>query len=405
MNWSTFAWRNLWRNRRRTVLTMAMIGVAAFASSLALGYVIATFDAVREGSIDSGVGHVQVLHHGYLDLIGERPLQYGLSADEQAAATQAIAKLPGVATTARGIDFDGLVSNGDLSYGFVGEGIEPNREPPGFFDYHTVLSGRYLSPTNAGTEVVVGAELARKLGVHVGSVVQLMASTAHGGINATDAQIVGVMSTGNKDVDERIVNVTFAAAQALLRTDRASRIAAFLKDTAGTPAAAATLRAALPTLDVRTWDQLVSLYHQVVALYKNQFSVFGAILCVTILLSMSNWILMSIVERRREIATLRALGVPAATVRSVLIQETALLGLLGAAAGIALALLTMVALNHAQIHLPAPPGRVKPILLEFTVSPVAVAAVEAAFVVLGVAAALLATLGLAKRNILEGLAP
>ena len=77
MNWSTFAWRNLWRNKRRTVLTMAMIGVAAFASSLALGYVIATFDAVREGSIDSGVGHVQVLHHGYLDLIGERPLQYG----------------------------------------------------------------------------------------------------------------------------------------------------------------------------------------------------------------------------------------------------------------------------------------------------------------------------------------
>ncbi|EMN1931709.1 ABC transporter permease [Burkholderia ambifaria] len=405
MNWSTFAWRNLWRNRRRTLLTMAMIGVAAFASSVALGYVIATFDAVREGSIDSGVGHVQVLHHGYLDLIGERPLQYGLTADEQAAAAQAVAKLPGVATTARGIDFDGLVSNGDLSYGFVGEGVEPNREPPGFFDYHTVLSGRYLSATHAGTEVVVGAELARKLGVHVGSVVQLMASTAHGGINATDAQIVGVMSTGNKDVDERIVDVTFGAAQALLRTDRASRIAVFLSDTANTPAAAATLRAALPQLDVRTWDQLVSLYHQVVALYRNQFSVFGAILCVTILLSMSNWILMSIVERRREISTLRALGVPASTVRGVLIRETALLGLLGAAAGIAVALLAMVALNHAQIHLPAPPGRVKPILLEFAVSPAAIAAVECAFVVLGVAAAVLATLGLAKRNILEGLAP
>ena len=74
---------------------------------------------------------------------------------------------------------------------------------------------------------------------------------------------------------------------------------------------------------------------------------FGAILCLTILLSMSNWILMSIVERRREISTLRALGVPAATVRGVLIQETAFLGLLGAAAGIAVALLTMVALNHA----------------------------------------------------------
>ncbi|WP_089340244.1 ABC transporter permease [Burkholderia singularis] len=404
MNWSMFAWRNLWRNSRRTVLTMAMIGVAAFAASIALGYVIATFDAVREGSIDSGVGHVQVMHRGYLDLIGERPLQYGLTADEQAAARRALASLPGVATTAREIDFDGLISNGDLSYGFVGVGVEPQREPPGYFDYHAVQAGRYLAPAGAGTELVVGAELARKLGVHVGSVVQLMASTAHGGINATDAQIVGVMSTGNKDVDERIVNVTLPAAQALLRTDRISRVAVFLDRTRATPAAAATLRGALPALDVRTWDQLVSLYHQVVSLYRNQFSVFGAILSVTILLSMSNWILMSIVERRREISTLRALGVPAGTVRGVLIRETALLGLLGAATGIAAALLAMLALNHAQIHLPPPPGRVKPILLEFAVSPAALAIVEGAFIALGVAAAGLATAGLAKRNILEGLA-
>ncbi|MGX5877997.1 ABC transporter permease, partial [Burkholderia gladioli] len=404
VNWLTYAWRNLWRNRRRTLLTMAMIGVAAFAASIALGYVAATFDAVREGSIDSGVGHLQVMHRGYLDLIGEKPLQYGLSAAEQADAQRAVAALPGVATTAREIDFDGLISNGDLSYGFVGVGVEPAREPPGYFDYHAVLSGRYLSPSAPGTEVVVGAELARKLGVHTGSVVQLMVSTAHGGINATDAQIVGVMSTGTKDVDERIVNITLPAAQALLRTDRVSRLAIFLTHTGATPAAVAALRAALPALDVRSWDQLVSLYHQIVSLYRNQFSVFGAILSLTILLSMSNWILMSIVERRREISTLRAIGVPTATVRWVLVQETALLGLIGAALGIACAVLAMLALNHAQIHLPPPPGRVKPILLEFAVTPAAVAAVEAAFVVLGIAAAGFATLGLAKRNIIEGLA-
>ena len=123
-----------------------------------------------------------------------------------------------------------------------------------------MLSGRYLSPTNAGTEVVVGAELARKLGVHVGSIVQLMASTAHGGINATDAQIVGVMSTGNKDVDERIVNVTFTAAQALLHRPRVAHRGVPDGHRARRPPP--RLRAALPTLDVKTWDQLVSLYRR-----------------------------------------------------------------------------------------------------------------------------------------------
>ncbi|MFM0738661.1 FtsX-like permease family protein [Paraburkholderia xenovorans] len=404
MNWSIFAWRNLWRNRRRTLLTMSMVGVTAFAASTALGYVLATFDAVREGSIDSGVGHLQVLHRGYLDKIGERPLQYGLTAPEQQAASEAVAKLPGVASTAREIDFEGLISNGDLSYGFVGEAVEPNRQPPGFADYHTVMSGRYLQAQSAGTEVVIGSELARKLNIHAGSVVQLMVSTAHGGINATDAQVVGVMSTGNKDLDERIVNVTFGAAQALLRTDRASRFTVFLRHTSDAAQSAATLRGTLPTMDVRTWDQLVSLYHQIVSLYRNQFSVFGAILSVTILLSMSNWILMSVMERRREISTLRALGVPSVTVRSVLVKETALLGLLGAFAGIAVSVLLMSALNHAGIHLPPPPGRVNPILLTFAISPSAVAAVEAAFVVLGIAAALLATTGFARRDILKGFA-
>ncbi|MGF7188837.1 ABC transporter permease [Robbsia andropogonis] len=404
MNWSIFAWRNLWRNMRRTLLTMLMIGVTAFAASISLGYVIATFDAVREGSIDSGVGHLQVLHRGYLDLIGDHPLQYGLTADEQARALHAIAALPGVVSTVREIDFDGLISNGDLSYGAVGEGIEPDHEPPGFADYHAIVSGRYLAPSSAGTEIVIGAELARKLNIRVGSVVQLMVSTTHGGINATDAQVVGVMSTGNKDLDERIVNITFAAAQALLRTDKASRIAVFLRHTPMAPQAAAEIRRALPDVDVRTWDQLVSLYHQIVSLYRNQFSVFGVILSVTILLSMGNWILMSIVERRREISTLRALGVPALTVRSVLVEETALLGLLGAAVGIAVAVLVMAGVNHAQVHLPPPPGRVKPILLEFTVSPLAVGAVECVFIVLGVLAAVLATARLAKQDILKGLA-
>jgi len=111
-----------------------------------------------------------------------------------------------------------------------------------------------------------------------------------------------------------------------------------------------------------------------------------------------------VMERRQEISTLRALGVPASVVRFVFVNETALLGLLGGVAGIVCAVLLMTALNHAQFHLPPPPGRVKPVLLEFAVSPAAVLGVASAFVILGIVAALTATAGLLKRDILKGFA-
>jgi putative ABC transport system permease protein len=404
VNWITFAWRNLWRNPRRTILTMLTVAVTAFAASVALGYMLATFDAVREGTILGSVGHLQVLHPGYLDKVGERPLQYGLTADEEARAQKAIGGLADLRSVARQIDFEGLVSNGDLSYGFVGEGVEPQKQAPDYFDYHTIVAGRYLDPTKPGTEVVVGAELARKLGIKPGDVISLMVSTATGGINATDAQVVGVESTGVKDLDDRIVQVSFGAAQKLLRTDKASRLIVLLNHTASTDAAAQSLRGALPGLDVRTWDQLASLYHQLVSLYKNEFTVLGTVLALTILLSMANSIVMSVMERLREISTLRALGVPSGIVKFMFVNESVFTSALGATIGAALGALVMAAVNHAHLRLPPPPGRVKPVLLEFALSLHVSLAIEIVFIVLGVLAAAFATRRLLKRNILEGFA-
>ncbi|MEX3959731.1 ABC transporter permease [Trinickia sp. EG282A] len=402
MNWITFAWRNLWRNPRRTILTMLTVGVTAFAAAVALGYILATFNAVREGTILGSVGHLQVLHRGYLDKIGERPLQYGLTADEGARAQRAIASLHDVRSVARQIDFEGLVSNGDLSYGFVGDGIEPDKQAPDYFDYHTVVAGRYIDPTKTGTEIVVGAELARKLAIKPGDVISLMVSTASGGINATDAQVVGIISTGVKDLDDRIVQTSFGAAQKLLRTDKASRIVVLLNRTSSTEAAAASLRGALPDLDVRTWDQIASLYHQLVSLYRNEFSVLGTILAVTILLSMANSIVMSVMERQREISTLRALGISTGIVKFMFVNESVFTSAIGAAVGACLGALVMGAVNYAHLRLPPPPGRVKPVLLEFALSVHASVGIEIAFIVLGVLAAAFATRRLLKRNILEG---
>lgn len=379
-----------------------MIGVVVFVLSFVFGYVIVMFDVVCEGLIDSGVGYVQVLYYGYFDLIGEWLLQYGLSVDEQVVVMQVIVKLFGVVMIVCGIDFDGFVLNGDFSYGFVGEGIELNCELFGFFDYYMVLLGCYLLLMNVGIEVVVGVEFVCKFGVYVGLVVQLMVLIVYGGINVIDVQIVGVMSIGNKDVDEWIVNVMFVVVQVLLCIDCVLCIVVFFKDIVGMLVVVVMLCVVLLMFDVWIWDQLVLFYYQVVVLYKNQFLVFGVIFCVMILLLMSNWILMSIVECCCEIVMLCVFGVLVVMVCSVLIQEIVLFGLFGVVVGIVFVLLMMVVFNYVQIYLFVLFGCVKLILFEFIVLFVVVVVVEVVFVVFGVVVVLFVMFGFVKCNIFEG---
>jgi putative ABC transport system permease protein len=199
-----------------------------------------------------------------------------------------------------------------------------------------VLAGKVLA-SDQQLQVMLGDGLARSLKASPGSNLTLLASTTDGALNALDVTVAGIVSTGVPDLDRRLVYTDIATAQKLLVTQRVSSLGVFLDRMAATAGTQQRLQAALPDLKVQTWLDQAFFYRSVKELYNRIFGALGLIIGVIVVFVVTNAMAMAVIERTREIGTLRALGtLPAQLVRSFAL-EGLLLGGLGAAMGAALA--------------------------------------------------------------------
>jgi len=184
-----------------------------------------------------------------------------------------------------------------------------------------------------------------------------MASTTEGALNAVDVVVAGTFSTGVPDLDKRQVYTDLATAQKLLVTPRISSLGVFLTSMDATPAAQARLQAALPKLTVQTWLDQAPFYRSVRDLYNRIFGMLGAVIGVIVVFVVTNAMAMAIIERTREIGTLRALGTSSGQLTRGLALEGLMLGGVGAALGALLALGVALALLVFPVQMPPPPGR------------------------------------------------
>jgi putative ABC transport system permease protein len=355
MRLMTFALKNLRRSPRRTATMLAMIVFGTIALVLAGGYAAATFRGLRENTIGNGLGHLQVGGAGFRDS-EQRPLQHGLSdVDGLRRAIAADARVRAV--TAR-IDFTGLVSNGETSVPFLGRAIEPAIEYGVARFPENVAGGRAVAASDRH-ETVLGVGLARALRVKVGDRLTLLSSTVDGALNGADVEIVGLTTTGVREMDERLLVVRLDTAQAVLNTDRVSKLVVRLWKTADTAAVSADLSrtfagGALP-LEIASWSELAVFYHQVRGLYSGIFVFLGLIITGLVVVSSGNSMTMTIVERTREIGTLMAVGTTRLTVLTMFVVEGLGLGVLGGALGVALGWALAIGLTRAKIAMPPPP--------------------------------------------------
>ena len=273
------------------------------------------------------------------------------------------------ATSSPRIQFSGLISNGDKSAVFIGSGIVPESEFRLRGWQISLVAGELLAAGEAVPEVVLGAELAKLMKAGPGSSLTLLATTTEGSLNAVDVLVRGVASVGVPDIDKRLVFADLAAVQKLLLTDKVSTLSVYLGRTGDTDAFAAHVRAEHPGLAVRTWLDLAYFYQAVRALYNRIFGMLGIIMLVIVLFALSNTLGMTVVERTREIGTLRAIGtLPREIVRNFVLEGAVIAGA-GALVGMLLAGGVTVFLAFAGIQMPPPPGRSGgyPLLVNFSV--------------------------------------
>jgi putative ABC transport system permease protein len=198
------------------------------------------------------------------------------------------------------------------------------------------------------------------MNVKVGDGLTILAVTADGALNGIDVQIVGIVNSGFKDIDDRYLRIALPAAQRLLQSSRVTNLVVGLDATENTDKVAAAFVPRLNGLSqpmaLRKWIDLATYYKQVRTLFSGIFVFLGVIVFVMVLMATVNTLLMTMFERTREIGTMLAMGTPRAWIVALFMVEATVTGVLGAAVGVVGGNLLGVALNASGLHLPPPPG-------------------------------------------------
>lgn len=347
------ALRNIFRQRSRTALTLAAVALGVASLILSGGFIEDILVQLREATIRSQLGHIQVYRKGYWESGGQQPLDFLIEKPE--LAERALEGLPGAALHTRRLNFSGLLTNGNGSLPILGEGVEPDREAR-IGSAMTILSGHALASTDE-FGILLGEGLAKAMQLKIGDSVNLVLNTREGAMNTLDFRVVGVFRTLSKDYDARAVRVALPAAQSLTATEGVNAVVILLDDTALTSRVAAELKSRLPPqLEAKPWHELADFYQNTAALYRRQFGVLQAIIVVMVLLSVANSVNMTLHERTLEFGIMRALGRTGRHVFRLAMLEMALMGCLGALLGVAIGVALAAAVSAIGIPMPPPPN-------------------------------------------------
>ncbi|MDP3655180.1 MAG: FtsX-like permease family protein [Rhodoferax sp.] len=352
--WLKFALQNTLRNRRRSAVTVSIAALGTAAILLAGGFALFTYESLAQAAARS-TGHLILGQPQHFTEDEDTPLQHGL--DQADGLKAALLADPEVRNVLPRVEFSGLISNGDKSTVMVATGIDPDAEFSVKGPFLTMKAGDVLASGAAQAEVMLGDALARSLKAQPGSSLTLLASTTEGALNAMDVQVKGIFSTGVPDVDKRLVYTDITTAQKLLGTQRVSSLGVFLNRMEMTEGAQARLAGANPKLTVQTWRDQAFFYRSVRDLYNRIFGALGLIIGVIVVFVVTNAMAMAIIERTREIGTLRALGTLPTQLMRTLALEGMVLGGTGAVLGAGLSLAVSLLLYVVPVDMPPPPGR------------------------------------------------
>ncbi|NGZ85362.1 ABC transporter permease [Duganella aceris] len=351
ITWFKLGLRNLLRNARRSLVTVLAIGLGFLAVNTLGGFTAYIFTSLQDSYIyGEGNGHLTVFKAGFLDKGKLDPLAFLLDADELAAVRKVLAADPDVVLASPALHISGLLSNGKVSTIFVAAGLVPEDmrsiaahapDPGGNGSRFDGLPLSTAKPYGIG----VSRGLAQQLNLALGETAVAMAPTVAGQVNALDAQLLQVVDAPVEALEDKLAAVPLAFAQSLYDTASVDRVTVLLRGEEQTAAACVRLRAAFAraglALEVRTWQQMAPFYTKVKKMFNVIFLVTFLIVFLIVVMSVLNTVGMAVLERTREIGTLRALGLRRAGIVRLFAIESMLLGAIGSLFGMALMLLLL----------------------------------------------------------------
>lgn len=329
-----FSWRNIWRNKRRTFLTLLAIAVGVFSLVFAKSYITGILNTSIELVIKTEAGHVSIAHEEYLRLKRILPKEYMVK--DLSGLEDEISALPGVETTRAQIKFNVMLSHDESNEIGLAIGIEPEKTDKIMELSETVVAGDYLN--GSGLEVIIGNKMAEKLGVKVNDELLLVTSDINYSTYALPFKIVGIFETGFPHYDKHILYIHIEKAREMLDCgDSAHEVLVFLQDPGQSNDIANRVEHILkqknPESPIRVtpWQQhdLLSFWPMAEGIWEKILGIIMLIVALVIL----NTMLMAVMERYHEIGVIKAMGFKNREAFSMILIEAFYLGAIGSVIG------------------------------------------------------------------------
>lgn len=343
------AWRNIFRQKRRTMLTVLTMFGGFTLSAISIGWADGTYNRIIEIFTRNRLGHIQVHARGYLD----KPSLYKIIQDYQKVGEK-IEKVKGVQNWSPRVYAAGLASVGEKSAGVQITGIDPEKETRATRFDKKVIQGRNfsISPLN---EAILGKGLAKTLQAEIGDTVVIVSQGADGSIANDLYTIVGITESGDATLDRISFYLRLKDAQALLVLGNAvheiiviaeklnqvkmltQRISQVLDD---------------PNLEVSPWQEFARSFYVAMQADKQGAWIMVFIVILVVAIGVLNTVLMTVLERTREYGLMRAIGTQPRQIFKLVLLEVALMACIGILIGTALSLPINYLLSQHGIPMP-----------------------------------------------------
>lgn len=342
------AWRNLWRNPRRTGLTLGAIAFASLLLIFMLSFQFGSYEAMINASVRIQTGHLKVMAEGYHDNRDMRRVV----ADPSAVATL-LENDPDVAAyTFRATAFS-LLSSADRTYGGLVVGVDPKQEA-GVSNLESLIrKGGYLGEEETDG-ALVGRLLARNLDVGLGDELTVLGQGRDGSVAATVLTVGGIFNSGRDALDRSMIYMPLSYFQEVFFMRGAVHEVVIMADSLWAVSDLKhRLSEKIPVLDtgpdlvVMDWNDLMPGLMQAIKLDLIVGMIFWGILIIVVAFSILNTFLMAIFERTREFGVLMAIGTRPARLTRLLMIESLFMTFIGLGSGILLGcLVTLFFQSH-----------------------------------------------------------
>lgn len=344
----TIAWRNITRNRRRSVITCGAVGFGLGALIFILSFVEGAHRQMIENYTSLTTGHVQIHRTGFQQ---KNKLELNIPEAEKLLAM--IKHSPDVVAATTRIKAVGLVSSAESSGGVMIVGVHPEEEKSVSTLHKRIRQGAFLSG-ESDEELVMGETLAKNLNVTIGDKLVLMSQALDGSIAAGAYRLKGVFDTGAEELDKGLVLITHKAAEEIFVMPAITSEIAVRTPSAQTTAAISKRIAKNlhdPSLEVLAWQTISPSFQQWIEFDNGFIWLIVVIVMIVVAIGILNTILMGVLERTREFGILLALGTRRGEITAIIGWESVFLGLIGSAWGLILGLTLTLIFSRVGIDL------------------------------------------------------